>query len=730
MSLSPYRNAVEIGGALPNGPHQIRPRDLNVYRNRPPSDWMPALKILKKEWRWSAVFALAVVLAVALATLLMKPVYESEGRLQIDPPGSEVFSLDGSGAGLIDSEYINTEAQKLQTDDLALATIRELHLDTNPEIVGGATHPLDPTSSKQLTLREDAALRAFKAGLSIRRDPSSRLVGVTFAAHEPHLSADVVNTLMKLLVERNFQTRTQAIAESSVWLSRQLDDVRGKLDAATSALAAFGAKSGIADIDANSTTYSEKMVDLNKQFIAAESERIQFESFLTPASTPESLPQVRSNPVVQAMTQRLAELRTQLAQAKVIYGPNHAEVRKLQNQVAELEDSLAKQRAAIVSELWTNYRAAKARERLLGGEVRRATTDLTTLAQYTVLKKEADADRELYDRLYAKIKEAGIAAATKSSNIHIVSEARVLDHPTRPRRALNIGAGVFFGLIGGIALAFAKDRLQDRIHTADDIREWDGSPSVTVIPAMQTNDGASVTGRHSRTLVDMQPAMSVAKSGPNCFLLQRPKAPESEAILALTTMLFASTKGRSPNVVLVTSPLPREGKTTLANNLAIALAQHGKTCLVDADMRMPAVGTNFNLTSQTGLEQYLQGSATLEQVSVVSRDVKDLTIIPSATPAEFPTYLATGDPIKGLITRLRSSFKYVVIDTPPILVYADGLALSTLVDGVILVGRAGQTPRGAITRGVELLDSIHSARILTIVLNGGEDRYSANLYSY
>jgi succinoglycan biosynthesis transport protein ExoP len=661
----------------------------------------------------------------------MKPVYESEGRLQIDPPGAEAFSLDATGVGLIDSEYIATEAQKLQTDDLALATIRTLHLDKNPELINDAPkRPSVVGVSDQLTPTERAALRNFQSRLSVRREPASRLVGVTFAAHDPRLSADVVNSLMKLMVQRTFEARSQAIAESSMWLSRQLDDIREKMESSARAVASFGAKTGIADVDPDTNTYAEKMGDLNKQLVLAESDRIQFQSFLAPVSNPESLPQVRSNLVVQALTQKLAEADAQLAQSRVIYGPNHAEVRKLQNEVNELGDQIREQSAAIVSELWTNYRAARAREALLNGQVKGATSDLATLAQYNVLKREAQADRELYNSLYAKIKEAGISAASKSSNIHIVSQARALEHPTRPRRALNILAGVFIGLIGGVALAFVKDRIQDRVQTPDEIRDWVGLPSVTVVPAIQTGNLEMAMWGTNRTNLKLAWRNREDFAGPECFLLQRPNSPESEAVQALRTMLFSTRTEDSPKVVLITSPLPGEGKTTLANNLAIALAKHGKTCLLDADLRMPAVGVSFRLLPRFGLEHYLQGSATLDQVMSPSSEVKNLTIIPAVAPADYATYLLTGGPMRALMMRLRERFDFVVIDTPPILPYADGLAVSTLVDGVILVGRAGQTPRGAITRSMELLDVMKSAPILTVVLNAVDERYGYGVYSY
>jgi capsular exopolysaccharide synthesis family protein len=711
-------------------PRKTRRINSHAYRRPPPSDWLRALKVISKQWRWSVLFTVTVVVVVTAVTFLMKPVYESEGRLQVDPPGSEVFSLDTTGVGRIDSEYIATEAQKLQTDDLALATIRTLHLDKIREIISDAPKRLTVVGgSDQLTPTELAALRTFKSRLSVRRDPASRLVGVTFAAHDPRLSADVVNSLMKLMVQRNLEARSQAIAESSKWLSRQLDDIREKMESSAHAVASFGAKTGIADVDPNSNTYAQKMGDLNKQLVLAESDRIQFQSFLGPVSNPDSLPQVRNNVVVQALTQRAAEADSQLAQSRVIYGPNHAEVRKLQNQVTELQDQIRKQSSAIVSELWTNYRAAKTREALLNGQVKEATTDLATLAQYNVLKREAQADRELYNSLYAKIKEAGISAASKSSNIHIVSQARVLEHPTRPHRAINILAGVLIGLIGGVVLAFVKDRIQDRIHTADEIRDWVGLTSVTVVPAIETSHTEMVGWGTNRTSFKLG-RNSQDFVGPDCFLLQRPNSPASEAVQALRTMLFSSLTEDSPKVVLITSPLPGEGKTTLANNLAIALTKHGKTCLVDADLRMPAVGVSFKLLPRLGLEHYLQGSATLDQVMFPSGEVKNLTIIPAVAPADYASYLLTGGPMRALMVRLRERFDFVVIDTPPILPYADGLAVSTLVDGVILVGRAGQTPRGAITRSMELLDVMKSAPILTVVLNAVDERYGYGVYSH
>lgn len=728
MNLPQDSAAVEIGEASPTAIEKTRQRTPHEHRRRATSEWLRAFDVVVQQWRWSAAFACVVAGIIAVVTLTMKPVYESEGRLQIDPPGAEVFTLDASGVGLIDAEYIATEAQKLQTDDMALETIHRLHLDSNPEIWSNAKAIDRNANSIGSAEKETAALRNFKSKISIRRDPSSRLVGVAFAAHDPRLSAEVVNTLMGLSVEQNQEARRHAIEESSASLSSHLDDIKTKMQASAQALAEYGAKTGIADVDPNSNTYAEKMGDINKQLVQASADRIQFESFLARAKTPDTLPQVRSNLVIQALTQKLAESEALLAQSRVIYGPNHAEVRKLENEVAELQNQLNAQTSEIVAELQTNYRAARTRELLLNGAVDNATKDLAVLSQYNTLKRQAQADRDLYDTLYAKVKEAGIAAASKSSNIHIVSRARILDHPTRPRRTLNVLGGIFLGVIGGIALAFIKDRFQDRIHTTEDVRDWTGLPAVTVLPVMQRKNSDAPNGRYSP--LKLGSGSTSSHIGPDCFLLKRPDSPESEAVHTLRTMLFASHRAQAPQVTLVTSPLPGEGKTTLCSNLAVALSKHGRTCLVDADLKMPMVGKSFNLALNTGLEHYLQGTATLDQVMSPMDDIANLTIIPATLPSEHSNYLLTGDPIKALIEQLREKFDYILIDTPPILLYADGLAVSTLVDGVILVGRAGQTPRGAITRSMDLLGIVKSAPILSIVLNGVDEHHRYGAYSY
>jgi len=386
------------------------------------------------------------------------------------------------------------------------------------------------------------------------------------------------------------------------------------------------------------------------------------------------------------------------------------------------------QLSGVVLELRTNYRAAQAREQLLSHAVKGATENLSTLSQYNALKKQAQADRELYNSLYAKIKEAAISAASKSSNIHVVNQARILDHPTRPHRLFNILAGLLVGLIGGVALAFIREGMEDRIHTVEDVRYWTGLNSIAVVPAMA---GASEKKMLSAGGQKFLPLISDSKGKESdLFLLERPNAPESEAVHALRTTLLLCQKKGDLKVILVTSPLPGEGKTTLACNLAIALSACGRTCLVDADLRRPSVGSNFQLDPGKGLEHYLRGVAAFEQIAVEPQTTENLVVIPAVLPSDNAIHMLTNGRMDELIARLRLSFDFIVLDTPPILPYADSRALAPIADGVVLVGRAGQTSRGAILRSMELLAEVQSPPILTTVLNAVENLGADYRYYY
>ena len=696
------------------------------------SDWLRVLGILQKHWKLSALFACIVMVTTIAVTVFTKPVYEATARVEIDPSG-EKFSLDGGGLAGSDAEYLETQAQVLQGDSLAIMVVRKLQLDQNPLLMN-VTNPdalkaVTPHASDvvQLTPRESVALANFKSDLKVKRDVASRLILVSFDSRDPELAAQVPNTLVQTFIDQSFRNRHDAIMKSSEWLSRQLDDLRKKMEDSSQALSQMQQSIGVADIDTNKSTFTEHMGELSRQQTQAQSEKIQLQALLKNVNNPDSIPEVRSNPVVQQLSQKLAELRAELSQALVVYGGNHPTAKKLQSQVDELQSQLNIQKKAIVNSLRASYAAAETREGLMAAEMKGTSKELDKVARYTTLKKEVEANVELYNSLYARIKEAGISAASKSIDIQVVDPARVPDDPIRPRRLLNLAAGLLAALIGGIGLAFICEELDNKLHSPEDIRRWIGTSNVSIIPMI--SEPGALEGRLSwskRIGGVLPPSTDDART--NMFFLERPNSPEGEAVQALYASIMLSWPNNPPQTLLIVSAFPGEGKTTVALNLSYALAQHANTCLVDADLRKGRVANAFSLATGQGLGDVLTGDATLESSVLEIPGLSNLSILPAGRSRGNFGHLICSDKMEQTLNGLRERFRFVVMDSAPILPFVDGRALSTLADAVVLVGRAGVTTRQAMRRSVELISEVHGAPILQVVLNGADPNTSDYKY--
>ena len=349
------------------------------------------------------------------------------------------------------------------------------------------------------------------------------------------------------------------------------------------------------------------------------------------------------------------------------------------------------------------------------------------MVQYSMLKRDAEANKALYDGLLTKLKEAGISSALQSSNIRIVDPAMVPSYPSRPAKARNVVFAFLVGLVGGIGLALMREYMDNTVKTPDDIETLSRLPSLAVVPAFTDSNGER---KHSKLLASM--TTNGRERHVELVAQHAPKSQMSEAFRALRTSLLLSQAGHPPQVILVTSALPREGKTTAAANLAVTLAQLGdRTLLIDADLRKPGIGRLLNLGNgkYAGLSSYLAGVSGLDLVTVQHPAIPNLSAIPTGPLPPNPADLLSSHRFADAIVELRTKFKFIVIDTPPIMAATDAVILSVQADGVLLVVRSGETPKEAFTRTRDLLVSV-KCHLLGVVLNAVDSSAPDYYYSY
>ncbi len=698
------------------------------------SEWLRGISVVRKHWRWSLAFALIVTVATAITVFRMTPVYEPLARIQVDPPGTETFSLQGTDTRTDPTEYLQTQTKALQGDGLALQVVRKYRLDQRPGFLPPTSNPgdqhltpdpgasvaaqTDTAESDDLlplvSNRETQALAKLRGGLHISLETGSRLIKISFASSDPRMAAFVTNAVVQEYIDSNYQAQHEAITRSTNWLSKQLDDIRLRMEQSSRVLADFQKKSGVMELGGSQSSFGEKISELNKQLALAQADRIQLQALLAKVrNDPTLAAQVNSEPVVQELEKRLRAAEVELSEASVIYGKNHPNVRKLQAEVDDLHQQLADKRNSIMSNIKTGYAAAQERETLLKSQLADNSEALTAVAEYDQLKKEAEANEALYNSLYSKIKEAGIAAESKSSNIRWLDHARVLTSPTRPQRRLLLLAGLLAGLLGGVLVAFIRESLDVRVHSLDDLRSSTGLTKVVVLPRTDTQLGL---GARLRLLTQG------GSANPETFLLDRPYSAESEALRALFTSVRLSFSGGAPRLLLIASSCPGEGKTTIAVNLSIALARMGTTCLVDADLRKPSVAGAFGVNFDKSLIDVLRDEAAEDEVLLPVPGVPNLAIIPGGHGCENASELIDSKQMASLLNELRHRFDFVLVDSVPVLPYADTRGLATLVDGIVFVSRSGVTTRDALQRSLELLAEVHSAPVIELVLNAVDMR--------
>ncbi len=693
------------------------------------------LLILRKHQWLILSFLVTVVTIVSIATFRMRPVYVATARIEIDRENANILPFQGQDSYdyMVDLDnYIETQSKILTSETLALQTIRSVGLAGNPEFSSAA--PSDAVTSGNLAnQKRPPELGAFLGSLSVKRVPNSRLLDVSFESTEPQLAARVVNAHIENYIQLNFRSKYEATTRASTWLADQLSELKVKVEKSEDERLAYERENQIWELDDKQSITTQRLSDLNKELTDAQTDRMKKEALydFARSGNMDGVPQMHDDVVLQDLLRKRAEIQTQYTDALNQYGPNFPKVQRLQAQVKEVDKLIDGEKKNVIDQLGNDYKAASQREsllmRALDEQKGEANQMSERLVKYNILKREAEANKTLYDGLLTKLKEADISVGLKASNIRVVDPAMIPSTPARPARTRNVALSVLVGLVGGIGLALLREYLDNTVKTPDDIETLARLPSLAVVPSFAESNGH---GKRSRLL-------SVASSNGHEKRIELvaqhlPKSQVSEAFRALRTALLLSQADHPPQVILVTSSLPREGKTTAAANLAVTLAQRGdRTLLLDADLRKPGVGRVLNLTEgkYAGLSSYLAGVSSLDLVTIPHPAIPNLAAIPTGPLPPNPADLLSSHKLADAIAELRTKYKFIVIDSPPIMAATDAVILSVQADGVLLVVRSGETPKEAFTRARDLLTSV-KCRLLGVVLNAVDSSAPDYYYSY
>lgn len=690
------------------------------------------LMILRKHQWMILTFLLLVVTIVTIATFKMKPVYVASARVEVDPEGNNPLPFQQGNAleEYVDLDtYIDTQTKIIQSQTLAMDTIRALDLPRYPEF-GGDPKALINAGPNE---KEPPILADFLGRLTVSRVPNSRLIEVQFAAQDPQLAALIVNSHLQTYKEQNFKSRYDATMQASDFLSSELEALRIKMEKSDAAEVDYERKNQIWMVDATQNTTTQKLQELSNALTAVQTELAEKEAAYQLAHSDNgALAALQSNPEVQDLTKTKLSLDTQYAEALTQFGPNWPKVQQLKAQDDAISAQLKTAKDEAIRLVDNNFQQIQTREALLERDLNRqellADNMAQKLVEYNMLKHDAESNKELYDGLLEKLKEAGISAGLRSSNIRIVDPALVPSTPARPQKARNIALAFLVGLVGGVGLAFVREYLDNTVKSPDDVQNLTGLPCLAVVPAFAARNGnrslARISGR------------SEADNGSRVELvsLQQPKSVVSEAFRALRTSLLLSQAEHPPQVILVTSALPREGKTTSAANLAITLAQLGdRTMLMDSDLRKPGIRRALDLPNghghDIGLSSYLAGVAPLHDIIIPHPTVANLDAIPTGPIPPNPADLLSSHRMAEAVEDLRQRYKFVVVDSPPIMAATDAVILSALTDGVLLVVWSSETPKVAFSRTRELLAAV-KGRLLGVVLNAVDSGAPDYYYSY
>ncbi len=687
------------------------------------------LQILYK-WRKPAIiFFLVIVCTVTIVSFLITPIYRATSRILIEREApkvlnmQEILPVDASS-----TEFYQTQYKILQSRSVALMVVQTLNLGQNKIFNPKKKVPTDPREKKDLELKIAAGILK---NLKIEPIRNSRLVDVNFENRDSALAANITNAIVNSYILQGMEWKTATSSEAKNFLTKQIEEQRMRLEESEQALQGYKEKYGIVQLTPQTAGQKEseniamqRLSGLTASFIQAQTARLEAESknrevqaLLSKGASYESIPQINNNYLVQRLRENEAKLSSQLSELSQKYGDKHPRMIQLKQEIESTQNKIVEEAKQVISSIRNEYAIARAREASARAALEGQKTETQKLSehsiQYGVLLREVEKNRELYENLLKRLKETSVTQELGTTNVRIVDAAEIPKLPAKPKKMQNFLLSIVAGMFTAVGLAFFLEYLDNTIKTPEDVKKYLGVPNLAVIPTVDFKEEVGENIKHPQLIVH-----------------HKPKSTISEAIRSLRTAILFSVPENPPKILIVTSFVPQEGKSFIAANTALIMADAGDSVLlIDADLRRPSINKLFDFDNLKGLSNLIVGEEANIRPSVIN---EKLSVITSGPIPPNPAELLGSKRMEEIIEEFKGRFDKIIIDTPPISSVTDALLLSRFADGVVLVIHGGKTTKDMGTHSIELLKGVN-ARILGGVLNNiniGKSGYYYYYYSH
>lgn len=714
---------------------QSTPLDRSIGRelsSEPPAYGMDDLfKLLRRRRNWLIGSVLASLLLGLGYVLLTPRLYRAEAKLQVmkqDPVSGlgdpEQASASMASDALDFNLAVQTQVDVLKSRRLAMDVIGALGLESTPDYAAKkGLLPFAKAKEDQAT-KDDNAYKLFEKRLGVESISGTRLISVTFQDRNPKRAAEVVNRLIAGYLDYNYQTRLAATNNATVALSSQLKTMKQSVEEAQAKATDLQQKAGNYGIEGVDNPVIAKVDQLNNALTTAQANRIARQQILKLVGEqgPEALAgligqqgtgaNTTSSPI-QMLRQQQAEAAANFADLKSRYGSKYPKVIQEQQRLDAIQASIDKEDARLRSQALAEYNIAASSENAaatdLQAQERIAAKLGQNVAAYTVAKHEADAKRDLYEALTKRLEEAGVMASLHAGNLEVLDAAAAPSKPSNPRAILVLAIMAFAGLFLGLILAFAADLWDTTVRDPKRIEDDYNLPILGLIPPIEAEIAKTRENMARYSSSGVQWKYQTSASFPD--------SATAESFRKLRTSVSAAVPHMSKRIIAITSPSESEGKSFTAFNLAVTFAQSGRSVLViDADLHKKTLSHVLGFDTTEGLDTALT-SQEWQKVIQPYAAISGLFVLPAGHCSRAPGDVVSSVEMMKLLQKVSRTFDLVIIDTPSIMPVVDAVALSSLVDSVILVARYGATAKQSFRRAVSVLRQ-NGASILGVVLNG------------